>query len=131
MATEQDVYIPMRDRTGISADVYRPDSVRRRPAVLIRTPYIKNLEASPTRASSWIMFGANGRPPSVMTGMRAATDQLMERSIAALTGAGYAVVLSDSRGTGYAEGSYDYYIHRRRPAGRLRHGGVDRAAAVV
>jgi hypothetical protein len=109
MATQTDVYIPMRDGTGISADVYRPDSVRRGPAVLIRTPYIKNLAVSPTRASSWVMFGADGRPPSVMTGMRAATDQLMERSVAALTEAGYAVILSDSRGTGYAEGTYDYY----------------------
>jgi putative CocE/NonD family hydrolase len=109
MATETDVYIPMRDGTGISADVHRPDSVRRGPAVLIRTPYIKNLAASPTRISSWVMFGADGRPPSVMTGMRAATEMLMERTVAALTEAGYTVVLSDSRGTGYAEGSYDYY----------------------
>ena len=29
MATENDIYIPMRDGIGISADVYRPDSVRR------------------------------------------------------------------------------------------------------
>ena len=109
MATTTDVYIPMRDGTGISADVYQPDSVRRGPAVLIRTPYIKNLAVSPTRTSSWAMLGADGRPPAVMTGMRAATDQLMERTVAALTDAGYTVVLSDSRGTGYAEGTYDYY----------------------
>ena len=44
-----------------------------------------------------------------MTGMRAATEQLMQRSVDALVEAGYAVVLSDSRGTGYAEGTYDYY----------------------
>jgi putative CocE/NonD family hydrolase len=109
MATENDIYIPMRDGIGISADVYRPDSVRRGPAVLIRTPYVKNLSVSPTGTSSWVMLGADGRPPSVMTGMRAATEQLMERSVAALVEAGYTVVLSDSRGTGYAEGTYDYY----------------------
>jgi hypothetical protein len=109
MAAQQDVYIPMRDGTGISADVYRPDSVRRGPAVLIRTPYIKTLQPGPTRVSTWAMLGADGRPPSVMAGLRAATEQLMERSIAALLEAGYAVVVSDSRGTGYAEGTYDYY----------------------
>jgi hypothetical protein len=109
MAAENDIYIPMRDGTGISADVYRPGSVRRGPVVLIRTPYVKNLAVSPTSTSGWITLGADGRPPSVMTGMRAATEQLMERSVAALTEAGYAVVLSDSRGTGYAEGTYDYY----------------------
>jgi hypothetical protein len=40
------------------------------------------------------MLGADGRPPSARAGMRAATEQLMERSIAALVEAGYAVVLS-------------------------------------
>ena len=47
----------------ISADLYRPDSVRRGPVVLIRTPYIKNLSVSPTGTSSWITLGADGRPP--------------------------------------------------------------------
>jgi uncharacterized protein len=109
MAAVNDIYIPMRDGIHISADVYRPDSVSRGPVVLIRTPYIKNLAVSPTRTSSWVMLGADGRPPTARAGMRAATEQLMERSIAALVEAGYAVVLSDSRGTGYAEGTYDYY----------------------
>jgi hypothetical protein len=109
MAAETDVYIPMRDGIHVSADVYRPDSVRRGPVVLIRTPYVKNLSVSPTNTSTWATLGADGRPPAVMTGMRAAIDQLRERSIATLLEAGYAVVVSDSRGTGYAEGSYDYY----------------------
>ncbi|WP_067683559.1 CocE/NonD family hydrolase [Nocardia miyunensis] len=109
MATENDIYIPMRDGIHISADVYRPDSVTRGPVVLIRTPYVKNLSVSPANTGSWTTLGADGRPRSVMRGMVAATGQLMERSIPALVEAGYTVVVSDSRGTGYAEGTYDYY----------------------
>jgi predicted acyl esterase len=52
MAAVNDIYIPMRDGTRISADVYRPGSVTRGPVVLIRTPYIKNLPVSPTSTSS-------------------------------------------------------------------------------
>ena len=83
--------------------------MRSGPVVLIRTPYIKTLQPGPTRVSTWAMFGADGRPPSVMAGLRATTENLMDRSVSSLLDAGYAVVISDSRGTGYAEGTYDYY----------------------
>jgi putative CocE/NonD family hydrolase len=67
----------MRDGTVLYADVWRPDTRARLPAVLTRTPYNKNL-MFPTRAGYM-------------------NPQKMAR-------AGYAVVIQDVRGTGDSEG---------------------------
>ena len=37
-----DARVPMRDGTQLAADVYRPAAPGRFPAILLRTPYLKN-----------------------------------------------------------------------------------------
>src|SRR5262245_11955986 len=44
--TEIDIRIPMRDGVTLSADIYRPDTDGRFPAILVRTPYNNNTEVA-------------------------------------------------------------------------------------
>jgi uncharacterized protein len=110
MRVEKDVYIPMRDGVQMALDIYQPDSGGRRATVLIRTPYLKELADSPSTQSRWTQVGADGRPPLVTMAMRAAAaNSSMDLTVKVFVEAGYAVVISDTRGTGYSEGVYDYY----------------------
>jgi uncharacterized protein len=74
---EVNVPITMRDGTILYADVWRPETAGKYPAILTRTPYNKNLQF-PIRAG-------------YMNPQR-------------LARAGYAVVIQDVRGTGDSEG---------------------------
>lgn len=74
--------IPMRDGVILRADIYRPDDEEQHPALLIRTPYVKN-----EFSSRWGEF-----------------------SPIPLAKAGYAVVWQDTRGTGDSEGEYNFYF---------------------
>jgi predicted acyl esterase len=43
---ERDLPVPMADGTVLRAEVWRPDDDDPRPAILVRTPYLKELDAS-------------------------------------------------------------------------------------
>jgi predicted acyl esterase len=45
MKIEKDLFIPMRDGIRIAADIYRPDSKERFPALLAFSPFSKELQA--------------------------------------------------------------------------------------
>jgi hypothetical protein len=84
---EFNIPVRMRDGTILYADIYRPDTRGKFPAVLTRLPYDKG-----------VLFDAQG--PGFMN----------PRKIAR---AGYAVVIQDCRGTGVSEG--EYYPHVAEP----------------
>jgi putative CocE/NonD family hydrolase len=114
MQVDKDVYVPMRDGVAISMDIYRPDGDGSWPVVLVRTPYIKaapdidGAAASPATASPRIAFDADGRISQSMPRMMQALAGAAP-AVTPFVAAGYVVIMSDSRGTGYAEGDYDYY----------------------
>ncbi len=72
----KDVLAPMRDGVMLACDIYRPDGSGKYPAVLMRTPYIKE-----RFAGEWLY--SNYRELAL---------------------AGYNVVIQDVRGTGKSEG---------------------------
>jgi uncharacterized protein len=80
---DTDVAVPMSDGTVLRADVYRPDTRDRLPALLQRTPYDKDDIGAVT-------YG--------MDVLRAAR-------------AGYAVVVQDTRGRYASEGRFDPFVH--------------------
>jgi putative CocE/NonD family hydrolase len=77
------VPVKMRDGTTLYADVYRPNTKKRYPAILVRLPYVKN---------SPFLFN------TYMDPLRMAR-------------AGYALVAQDCRGTGASEGEYHQFIN--------------------
>lgn len=103
-----DVYVPMRDGVGIPVDLYFPDGPGPFPTVLIRTPYVKSAPdlQPPSPPPSWLGLTPEGRSSSAILRLIRALPAL---NVLPLIEAGYAVVVGDSRGTGYAEGIYDYY----------------------
>jgi putative CocE/NonD family hydrolase len=84
---EFNIPIKMRDGTILYADIYRPDTKGKCPAILTRLPYDKEA-----------LFAAQG------------TGYMNPRRIAR---AGYAVIIQDCRGTGLSEGKY--YPHVMEP----------------
>lgn len=82
---ERDVPVPMADGTVLRAEVWRPDDGRRHPAVLIRTPYLKE-----------------SATPLPITDARMATAR------------GYALVAQDVRGRGTSEGTFEPFVHEER-----------------
>lgn len=105
----EDVLIPMRDGTRITANVYGDSSITS-PAVVIRTPYVKDRVCDPAHISSpWTDFTADGFRSVSAEAVPSASDDIVFRTVNNLVERGYIVVLSDTRGTGYSEGVYDYY----------------------
>lgn len=84
-----DINIPMkvRDGTTLYADIYRPNTEGKYPAILIRMPYTKKL-FSLRRGESYLDF------------KRVASE-------------GYVVIIQDVRGTGESEG--EFYLLRSEP----------------
>ena len=74
----------MRDGTVLYANVYRPDDEEKYPAILLRTPYIKESD-------------------EILSGYIKPVD---------LAGQGYNVVLQDVRGSGWSEGVCDPAGHQ-------------------
>lgn len=103
-----DVFIPMRDGIRIPVDIYLPDGDGPFPTVLIRTPYIKSAPdlQPPAPRPQAVMLNPEGRSNSVMLRLM---NALPAMNVLPLIDEGYAVVVGDSRGTGHAEGIYDYY----------------------
>ena len=79
---DREVPVPMGDGTVLRAEVWRPDDDRPHPAILERTPYIKETSA-----------------PSPILDARLATER------------GYAVVLQDVRGRGSSEGAFEPFVN--------------------
>ncbi len=77
---EVNVEMTMRDGTILRADIYRPDDMQAYPAVIVRTPYVKD-----RMVTRW-----------------------GELSPIRLAKAGYAVVWQDTRGTGCSDGEYTF-----------------------
>jgi uncharacterized protein len=73
---EIDVPARMRDGAVLRADIYRPDTAEKYPAILIRLPYLKNMLATQAGIFHPQRFAQNG----------------------------YAVVIQDCRGTGSSDG---------------------------
>jgi len=96
----KDVFVPMRDGIELAVDVYRPDAPGRYPALLQRTPYLKSGTVTGR-------LGATGLPAASPVGATAATT--IAATAKALVENGYAVIVSDTRGTGFSQGEYDYY----------------------
>lgn len=103
MRVETDTYVTMRDGIGISVDLHFPDGPGPFPTILSRTPYIKNSPMAGAMAPA-----ALGYPRMSPVGPMAPNSRIMVDP-EFLTANGYAVVVGDTRGTGYAEGDYDYY----------------------
>ncbi len=81
--TEVGVAVPMRDGVVLHADVYRPESDAKRPVLLQRTPYNKNMPPARTAA---------------LDALRAASH-------------GYAVVVQDTRGRYSSGGEFYPFRH--------------------
>lgn len=98
----------MRDGVRIPVDIYLPDGDGPFPTVLIRTPYIKSAPdlQPPAPRPQAMMLNPEGRANTVMLRLM---NALPPMNVLPLIDEGYAVVVGDSRGTGYAEGIYDYY----------------------
>jgi putative CocE/NonD family hydrolase len=78
----RDVAIPLRDGVQTSAEVWLPDDGQAHPAMLVRTPYLKET---------------------------AAVTAVLDSRLA--TARGYAVVLQDVRGRGASGGVFDPFVH--------------------
>lgn len=107
MRVEKDVYVTMRDGTGLAVDLYRPDDLIVSSAILMMTPYRKDpvpgpvpiLTATGRRFEDQPEFSLDASQLSDLTGR--AVQPYVER--------GFVVAVADARGTGFSEGSYDYY----------------------
>ena len=77
----RDVRVPLRDGTGTRAEVWVPDGAPG-PAILVRTPYLKETAA-----------------PSPVADVRLATER------------GYRVVVQDVRGRGSSEGDFEPFVN--------------------
>jgi uncharacterized protein len=77
----RDVEVPLRDGTRTVAEVWVPDDDRPHPAILVRTPYLKEIAA-----------------PTAVVDARVATRR------------GYALVLQDVRGRGASEGVFEPFV---------------------
>lgn len=78
----RDVDVPLRDGTRTLAEVWIPDDGQPHPAILVRTPYLKETAA-----------------PTAIVEPRLAASR------------GYATVLQDVRGRGSSEGVFEPFVH--------------------
>jgi putative CocE/NonD family hydrolase len=78
----RDLTIPLRDGIATSAEAWIPDDGKEHPAILVRTPYLKETAA-----------------PTAIVDSRVAASR------------GYAVVLQDVRGRGGSAGSFEPFVH--------------------
>ena len=90
----KDVYIPMRDKVHLAADIYYPDAEGRFPALVAFQPFGKNHEAMALR------FPPQARPGHLWDGNLESGDTRY------LVSRGYAHVIVDARGTGDSEGEF-------------------------
>jgi uncharacterized protein len=102
MDVDKDTYVPMRDGVHLAVDVYRPDVLSRHSAVLLVTPYRKD-------ARFEMPLGWDGRQiPLPLPPIPAGVNPML-LAVRPMVEAGFVVVVADARGTGFSEGTYDYY----------------------
>ncbi len=103
MDVDKDLYVPMRDGVRLAVDRYRPDELAVHAAIVLVTPYQKD-------AAFVMPLGSDGRPmPSLPIAPLPPGVNPMLLSVKPLVDAGFVVVVADARGTGFSEGTYDYY----------------------
>ena len=110
MVVERDVFVTMRDGVRVAVDIFRPDAPGEFPALYAASGYQKDLEYLP----QWPVFH-----------FRETND------IEWFVSRGYAYVHQDIRGSGQVGGGR---VPALQPGGTerlLRHGRVDRRAALV
>jgi putative CocE/NonD family hydrolase len=91
MKLEKNIYIPMRDGVRLAADVYRPDSSGKFPALIALSTYGKETQVLPL--------------PSVPDKGTAPWDGNIEAGDSPyIVRRGYVHIIVDYRGTGYSEG---------------------------
>ncbi len=97
---DKDVYISMRDGTRLAADIYRPDSMGRYPALLAMSPYDKELQNISLESKN-IIETMNRDPASIMKlgFIEAGVSEYFVRR-------GYVHVIVNVRGTFKSEGEY-------------------------
>lgn len=98
---ERDVRIPMSDGTEIVADIFRPDSPEKFPALLGLSPYSKAPQSAPIRPGP-ISTGASLQP-----GQEKATGYLEAGDPNFFVRRGYVHVIANCRGTGKSGGTFD------------------------
>jgi putative CocE/NonD family hydrolase len=102
MEIDKDVYVSMRDGVSLAVDIYRPDVLTTHAAVLLVTPYLKDVAME-------MPLGSDGRPVALpLPPMPPGTNPML-LAVGPLVKNGFVVVVADARGTGYSEGVYDYY----------------------
>ena len=94
MKIEKDIYIKMRDGIRLAADIYRPDSDEKFPALLAFSPFGKELQALT------LTLPPQQRPNPLWDGSIEAGNMNY------IVPRGYVHVIADGRGTGYSEGEY-------------------------
>ncbi|MGZ3292965.1 MAG: CocE/NonD family hydrolase, partial [Xanthobacteraceae bacterium] len=92
MKIEKNVRVAMRDGVHLAADIYRPSTPGKVPALLALSPYGKELQALA------LTLPPQARPSPLWDGGIEAGD------ISAVIARGYAHVIADVRGTGGSEG---------------------------
>jgi len=92
---EKNVFVTMRDGVRLAADVYRPDTPGRFPALFSTSPYGKEIQKLKSPLGPLNPIRGNG-------GQEAGdTNYFVTR--------GYVHVIADSRGSGKSEGEYPFY----------------------
>ena len=92
--TEKDLFIPMRDKVRLSADIHRPDADGKFPALIAFQPFGKDHEEMALR------FPPQARPSHLWDG------NLESGNTYYLVSRGYGHVIVDARGTGSSEGEF-------------------------
>ena len=102
LITERDVRIVMKDGTEISADIFRPDSNERFPAVLGLHPYPQQHQTAPIKPNSFssVTFPHPGEEKGRGWIESGDPNFLVRR--------GYVQVVANVRGTGKSGGKYDF-----------------------
>lgn len=106
MKVERDVFVPMRDGIRLAVDIYYSDREGPQPAILMRTPYLKSGQMA---GAALLSDGRPATPPPLRWPESRAELPMMLSPLGPLLDAGYTLVVSDVRGTGFSEGVYDYY----------------------
>lgn len=100
---EKNVFITMRDGTRLAADIYRPDTEGKFPALLGTSPYSKDVQKLPVPRGPSDQIKGNG-------GIEAGdTEYFVSR--------GYIHVIADARGTGFSEGGYRFFTKKEQEDG--------------
>lgn len=110
MTIERDVGIRMDDGLVLRADIYRPKSGGKVPAIMNMGPYCKGLRYQEGYADSWEFMTKTH--PEILEGSTCSYLTWETVDPERWVPAGYAVVRIDSRGAGRSPGYMDFYSDR-------------------